>query len=259
MRTFMFGAAATLAVASLVQVATTAQAPASSSYKGPRTPDGKPDLNGIWQALSEAHFNLEPHSAQMGIQAGMGVVEGGTIPYKPEAAKKQKENFENRFSADPLNKCYLPGVPRVTYLPFPFEIHYSPTHVIMASAFHHATRTIYTDGTPHAQALDLWMGDSRGRWEGDTLVVDSNDFNDQTWFDAAGHFHSDELHVVERFSLLDPDHMNYEATIEDPKVFTRPWKMSLILYRRLEKNLQLLDYDCVEFFWVNYLKRTAGK
>ena len=167
MRTFMFAAAATLAVASYVQVTTTAQTPASSSYKGPRTPDGKPDLNGIWQALSEAHFNLEPHSAQMEIQAGMGVVEGGTIPYKPEAAKNTRK-ISTIVQRQPLNKCYLPSVPRVTYLPFPFEIHYSPTHVIMASAFHHATRTVYTDGTPHAQALDLSMGDSRGRWEGDT-------------------------------------------------------------------------------------------
>src|SRR5262245_43567122 len=122
-------AALAAGVVSLGLVDVAAQAPA---YKGPRTPDGKPALNGIWQVLNEAHLNLEPHSAQMGVPGGIGVVEGDLIPFTPEAAKKRKENFENRFAADPLSKCYLPGVPRVTYLPFPFEIHHTPKYVVMA-------------------------------------------------------------------------------------------------------------------------------
>jgi hypothetical protein len=184
------------------------------------------------------------------------VVEGGTIPYKPEALAKRKENHEKRATADPLLRCYLPGVPRITYVPLPFEIVQTPKYVTIAYEFAHARRIIYTDGSPHVEALEFWMGDSRGRWEGDTLVVDSNSFNDKTWFDKAGNYHSDALHVVERYTPIDPQHITYEATIEDPKVFTRPWKLSLMLYRRLEAGLQLLDYDCVSFFWK---KTIAGK
>jgi hypothetical protein len=236
----------------------TAQPPArqSGGYTGPRTPDGKPDLNGIWQVFNAAHWDLEPHSAEEGVPAGQGVVEGGTIPYKPEALAKRKENHEKRATADPLLRCYLPGVPRITYVPLPFEIVQTPKYVTIAYEFAHARRIIYTDGSPHVEALEFWMGDSRGRWEGDTLVVDSNSFNDKTWFDKAGNYHSDALHVVERYTPIDPQHITYEATIEDPKVFTRPWKLSLMLYRRLEAGLQLLDYDCVSFFWK---KTIAGK
>jgi len=237
-----------------------AQAPASQGraggYRGPRTSDGKPDLNGIWQVLNSANWDIEPHSAQEGVPAGQGVVEGGSIPYQPAALAKRKENFERRATSDPLSKCYLPGVPRVTYVPLPFEITQTPKYVTIAYEIAHARRIIYTDGSPHVKALEFWMGDSRGRWEGDTLVVDSIDFTDKTWFDKAGNFHSTELHVVERYTPMDPDHINYEVTIEDPKVFTRPWKMSMIIYRRVEKGLQLLEYDCVSFFWQ---KALAGK
>jgi hypothetical protein len=134
-------------------------------------------------------------------------------------------------------------------VPLQFEIVQTPKYVVMAYEYAHTRRIIYTDGSPHVEALDFWMGDSRGRWEGDTLVVDSVDFNDQTWFDKAGNFHSDALHVIERFTPIDQDHLDYGVTIEDPKVYTRPWKMNMIIYRRLEKGLQLLDYDCVSFFW----------
>jgi hypothetical protein len=229
---------------------------AGGRYQGPRTSDGKPDLNGIWQVLNSAHWNLEPHSPEEGVPGGQGVVEGGSIPYQPWALEKRKENAARRATADPLSKCYLPGVPRVTYVPLPFEIVQTPTYVVIAYEIAHARRIIYTDGSPHVEALEFWMGDSRGKWEGDTLVVSTNNLTDKTWLDKAGNFHSTALHVIERYTPRGPDHIQYEVTLEDPKVYTRPWKMNMILYRRVEPAVQLLDYDCVSFFW----KRTlAGK
>jgi hypothetical protein len=232
---------------------------AASSYNGPRTPDGKPDLNGIWQVINTAHWNVEAHSASEGVPAGFSVVDGGTIPYQPEALKKRNENFQNRMTADPLRKCYLPGVPRATYLPFPFEITQTPTHIGLAYEFAHATRTVFMDGTPHMDDLDFWMGDARGKWDGDTLVVDTVSLNDQTWFDEAGNFHSAALKVTERYQPIDATHMNYEVTLDDPKVFTRPWKMNMIIYRRLEKNLELLEYECAEHVYQKLFKERAEK
>ena len=231
----------------------------AGSYTGPRTPDRKPDLNGIWQVLGTAHWNLEGHSASEGVPAGFSVVEGGTIPYQPWALAKRNENFQNRLTADPLRRCFLPGVPRAIYLPLPFEITQTPKHVLIAHEFAHATRTIFLDGTPHLDDLDFWMGDARGKWEGDTLVVDTISLGDKTWFDQAGNFHSDVLKVVERFTPMDATHINYQATIDDAKVFTRPWKMSLIIYRRLEKNLELLDYECAEHVYEKLFKGRGGK
>jgi hypothetical protein len=231
----------------------------TSAYNGPRTPDRKPDLNGMWQVLGTAHWNVEAHSASEGVPAGFSVVEGGTIPYQPWALAKRNENFQNRLMADPLRKCYMPGVPRAMYLPFPFEITQTPKHVGIAYEFAHATRTIFLDGTPHMEDLDFWMGDARGKWEGDTLVVDTVSLGDKTWFDEAGNFHSDALKVVERFTPMDATHINYEATIDDAKVFTRPWKLSLIIYRRLEKNLELLDYECAEHVYEKLFKGRGGK
>ena len=222
-----------------------------AAYTGRRTVDGKPDLNGIWQVLNSAHWNLEPHSPEDGVPGGQGVVEGGTIPYKPEALTKRQENYEKRATADPMLHCYLPGVPRITYVPLPFEIVQTPKYVVFAYEYAHARRIAYTDGSPHVEALEFWMGDSRGKWEGDTLVIDTKNFNDKTWFDKAGNFHSEALRVVERYTPRSRDHIWYEATIEDPKVFTRPWKISMMLYRRLDPGVQLLDYDCVSFFWKN--------
>jgi hypothetical protein len=214
----------------------------------PRTANGKPDLSGIWQAFNTANVNLLDHSAQKAEPAGQSVVEGNEIPYQPSALQKKKENYANRAAADPENKCYLPGVPRITYLGLPFQIFQRPDLVTMLYEHAHANRFIYTNGTPHPKGpIDWWMGDSRGHWEGDTLVVDNVHFNDQTWFDHAGDFHSEELHVVERYSLIDKDHINYEVRIEDPKVFTRPWNLSMVLYRRVEKNFQLLEYECYGF------------
>ena len=219
----------------------------------PRASDGKPDLSGIWQVLNTADWNIQDHQAQPGVPAGQGVVEGDEIPYQPWATAKKKENFESRATADPRAKCYLPGVPRITYTPLPFQIFQSPKQLTLLYEYAHATRTIYTNGSKHPDGhIDWWLGDSRGQWEGDTLVVDIVDFNDQTWFDRAGNFHSDELHVVERYTLVDRDHINYGATIEDPKVFARPWKMSMVLYRHKEKNIQLLEYECYGFEFEKY-------
>ena len=226
-------------------------------YTGPRTPDGKPNLNGIWQVMNSAQWDIEAHSPDEGVPGGQGVVEGGDIPYQPAALAKRKENAQNR-AKDPLSKCYLPGVPRAMYVPLPFEITQSPKNIVMAFEFAHARRIIYTDGTPHVEALEFWMGDSRGKWDGDTLVVDTIDFTDKTWLDKAGNFHSTALHVVERFTPMGPNHINYEATMEDPKVYTRPWKMSMPIYRRMERNLQLLDYDCVSFFWRSWEKKNVS-
>ena len=231
----------------------------ASAYNGPRTPDRKPDLNGIWQVLGTAHWNVEAHSASEGVPAGLGVVEGGTIPYQPWALAKRNENFQNRLMADPLRKCFMPGVPRATYLPFPFEITQTPKHIGIAYEFAHTTRTIFLDGTPHLEDLDFWMGDARGKWEGDTLVVDTVSLGDKTWFDEAGNFHSDALKVVERFTPIDATHINYEATIDDAKVFTRPWKLSMVIYRRVEKNLELLDYECAEHMYEKLFKGRGGK
>jgi hypothetical protein len=232
-----------------------AQAPAA--YNGPRTPDRKPDLNGIWQALGTAHWNLEAHSASEGIPAGFSVVEGGAIPYQPWALAKRNENLQKRLTDDPLRKCYMPGVPRATYLPFPFEITQMPNHIGIAYEFAHATRTIFLTGAAHLEDLDFWMGDGRGTWEGDTLVVDTVSLGDKTWFDAAGNFHSDALKVVERFTPIDATHINYTATLDDAKVFTRPWTIGLILYRRLEKNLELLDYECAEHVYDKLFKKSG--
>jgi len=231
-------------VAAAVSIAG-AQTPSSTL---PRTPDGKPDLSGIWQVMNTAAWDIQDHTAQKGVPAGVGVVVGGEIPYKPEALAKKRENYANRATADPESKCYLPGVPRIMYMSYPFQIFQKPNQITMLFEYVHATRPIYTNGTQHPPGhIDWWMGDSRGRWEGDTLVVDVVHFNDQTWFDRAGNFHSEQLHLVERFTPLDRDHITYEVTVEDPKVFTAPWRMSMVLYRHREPNAQLLEYECFTF------------
>lgn len=213
----------------------------------PRTPDGKPDMSGIWQAVNSAAWNILPHSAEQDVPAGLGVVEGNEIPYRPEAAAKQRENYANRAKLDPETKCWLPGVPRATYMGFPFQIVQTPTQVSILYEYAHTLRNIFMNSAHPKGPIEFWMGDSRGTWEGDTLVVDVVHFNDQTWFDRAGNHHSEQLHVVERYTPIDRDHINYEVTIEDPKVFTRPWKMSMPLYRRLDRNIQLLEYECTAF------------
>lgn len=218
-----------------------------SVYRVPRTADGKPDLQGIWQVLNTAAWDIEDHGADLGIPAGQGVVEGGILPYHPTALAKRNANKAKRAALDPEAKCYLPGVPRLAYMPFPFRIVQVPGHVIFAYEYRTATRTVGTENKPHPQTPAFWLGDSRGRWEGDTLVIDVTSFTDQTWFDRAGNFHSDALHVVERYTRTGPDHLTYEVTVEDPQVFTRPWKMSMPIYRRQEKNLVILAYECQSY------------
>ena len=213
----------------------------------PRTADGRPDLSGVWQALTTAHADIEPHAAARDVPAGLGVVEGGALPYQPWALARREENRRNRQARDTEPRCFLPGVPRIMYMPFPFQIVQTPTLVLLLFEYASATRNVFMD-RPHLEGpIEWWMGDSRGRWEGDTLVVSVAHFNDQTWFDRAGNFHSEALRVLERYTMIDADHIRYTATIEDGKVFTRPWAMSLILYRHLEPNAQVLDFPCHAF------------
>ena len=230
----------------LVQAGAQAPSTHADAYVPPRTADGLPDLQGIWQVLDTAAWDIEDHNASPGVPGGQGIVEGTGIPYQPWALAKKKENFEVRKTADPLTKCYMPGVPRITYMPFPLQILQTPRAVAILYEYIHINRVIYTDRSPHpyGPVVDFWMGDSRGRYEGDSLVVDVTNLNDQTWFDAAGNFHSEALHLVERYTRIGPDHLAYEVTVEDPKVFTQPWKMSTTLYRRKEKNPQILEYEC---------------
>ena len=208
----------------------------------PRTADGKPNLQGIWQAQSTAAADLQDHAARNNMLAGRSVVVGGEIPYQPLAAAKRIENFQNRLKSDPLGQCYLPGVPRVMYLDFPFQIFQTPGAVAMAFEWSLAYRLIHTDGSQHAD-LDSWMGDSRGRWEGDTLVVDVANQNDKTWLDMAGDFHSDALHVVERYRMTEANTIEYEATMEDLKVFSKPWTIRLAFHRRTDRD-RLFEYVC---------------
>jgi hypothetical protein len=230
--------------------------PAIAQNPIPRMPGGKPNLNGLWQSMTTAYWDLEDHSAQPGpvlqlgaigaIPAGAGVVEGGKIPYKPEALAKKKQNFANRLKLDPEVKCYLPGVPRATYMPYPFQIVQSQNDVLISYTYDSAARIILVSKHRDAE-LDTWMGTSNGKWEGDTFVVDVTGFNGRAWLDRAGNFATDSAHVVERYSMLDANTLNYEATIEDPEVFTRPWKISFPLYRHRDKGARLFDMKCVEF------------
>ena len=232
--------------------------------------NGKPDLNGIWQTINTANWDIQAHSAKPAlamrpgpvvpipakeviafgavgsVPSGLGVVEGDELPYKPEALKKKQENQENWLTRDPEIKCFLPGVPRATYQPFPFQIFQSNSAVFIAYEFAGAVRNIYLKD-PGPPQIDSWMGISHGVWEGDTFVVRTSGFNDQSWFDRAGNHHSDQMKVTERFTMTSPDHINYSATIDDPGTFTKPWTMSMPLYRRIEKNAQLGQFKCVEF------------
>ena len=225
-----------------------AEAPGSAAHH--------PNLNGIWQALNEANWDLEDHGAQPSpvvatgalgaAPGGLGVVEGGEIPYLPAALAQRKENFAKRMELDPEVKCYLPGVPRATYMPYPFQIVQSDKSIFIGYEYANAVRTIFMEKRSDPP-VDSWMGQSVGHWEGNTLVVEVTGLNDQSWFDRSGNFHSDALRVVERYTPAGPNVINYQALIEDPKTFSRPGKISMPLYRRLEKNMQLLEFKCVEF------------
>lgn len=234
----------------------TSAARTPTQYRAPRTPDGRPNLNGIWQAINDAEYDIQAHDARPGpivvmgawggIPPSLGVVEGGPLPYRPEALAKKKENQANALALDPTVKCFLPGIPRATYMGFPFQITQSPQYVAFTYGYDFASRAVEI-GMKSKAPVDSWMGWSSGSWDGDTLVVDVTAQVEDTWFDRAGDYHSDELRVVERYTPASPNSLLYEVTIDDPKVYTRPWKMSMPLYRRLEKNIQLLDYNCVPF------------
>src|SRR5581483_4608263 len=236
---------ARLPIAALVMFL--AAAAQQKAYRAPRTPDGKPDLQGIWEARNTANGSLEAHSASLGIRAGESVIVDpahGKIPYQPAAREKQNENFANRAAADPVQKCFLPGVPRITYMPYPFEIFQTPEFVAVTYEYEHASRTIHMKNSQHLDNIEFWMGDSRGHWDGDTLVVDVADNNGDTWLDSSGNHHSNAMHVVERYTRTGPDTLQYEATIEDPKTFTKPFKIRMPLYRHTERGAQLYEYEC---------------
>ena len=229
---------------SVLSVISTGILAADSNFKAPRAADGiHPDLNGIWQVMNEANFDIEMHMAR---PASLGVVEGGKIPYKPEALAIKKENQLHWLERDPEIKCYLPGVPRATYIPQPFQIFQGDDSIFITYQYAGADRDIFMKD-PGPAPVDSWMGQSVARWEGDTLVIDVTGQNASTWFDRSGNHHSDQLHVEERYTMTSPNHIQYEATITDPQTFTKPWKISMPLYRRMEPNVQILDFKCVEF------------
>lgn len=250
---------ASAAGALLFAAALAACSPSASppeTYRAPRTPDGTPDLNGIWQSNNTANWNIEAHPARQGpvfalgaafsVPPGMGVVEGDELPYLPEALATRDANAANWTTRDPEVKCFMPGIPRATYMPYPFQIVQSADTVLFAYEFASASRVVRMNSQEPSPA-PAWMGWSVGKWEGETLVIDVTDHMAETWFDRAGNFHSDALKVTERYTAIDANTLQYEATVEDPKVFSRPWKMSMPLYRRREPNARLMEYKCVEF------------
>lgn len=248
------------------------QSAAPAVAAGPDTPGriaGKPDLSGVWETNNTANWDLLTHEARpmvgqpgllpntqvlaapvlalgtLGwVPPGLGVVEGDAIPYKPWAAQRKKENQEHWLDRDPEIKCFQPGIPRGIYLGQPFQIVQSSTQIQMIFQYANAQRTIHmTKMEPYPNVL--WMGYAVGHWEGDTLVVEDSNFTDATWLDRAGDFHSDALRVTERYTPMGPNVIQYEATLNDPQVFTRPWKIRMPIYRRLEPNAQLMDFKCV--------------
>jgi hypothetical protein len=263
-RTSIVAVAAVLVAAlAVLERPVSGQSPAG--YRAPRSKngDGSPDLNGIWQALNTANWDLQDHPQGAGplyqlgamffVPPGRGVVEGGEIPYLPAALAKKKANFEKRIMTDPRDrsigdpelKCYMPGVPRAAYMPYPFQILQGAKEILFVYQFAKANRVIHMGKAAEAR-VDTWMGTSNGRWEGDTLVVDVTGLNGESWLDRAGNYVSDNAHIVERYTPISPDHLYYEATIEDSTVFTRPWKIAMPLYRRVEKPAELLEVNCVE-------------
>ena len=262
---------AAVAVIAVISVAVKPVSGQSSASQVPRTTDGSPDFSGIWQANNTANWDLQTHLARpmvaqpgvyadipvlaapvvalgsMGwIPAGLGVVEGDEIPYQPWAAQRKAENAENWLDRDPELRCFMPGVPRAMYLPYPFEVIHTNDRIMMNFEFSGATRFVHLEDV-EGYPGEAFMGHSEGHWEGDTLVVDVTSFTPNTWFDRSGNFHSDALHVVERYTPISRDAIQYEATIEDEKVFTRPWTISMPLYRRLEDDARLLEFRCAEF------------
>ena len=223
---------------------------AQKPFSPPRLSDGvTPDLRGIWQAEGTAYVNIEGHGAQKRVAASKSIIvdpASGTIPYRPDALTQRNANFKLRTTTDPGTKCSQAGVPRATYVSSPLQILQSPGNFAIAYQDVHAFRIIYLDGRPHIERIDWWMGDSRGGWEGDSLVVDVRDLNSETWFDQAGNLHSEDMRVIERYTLSGPDTLVYEATMTDPKVFTQPWTIRVTLRRHKEPGFRLIEDECLE-------------
>jgi hypothetical protein len=250
---------ATAAIASMAGCAQqTGPGEASDDVFEPERIAGQPNINGIWQAMNSANWNLEAHSAEKldefwalgslaAIPAGTSVIDGdGKIPYKPEALAQRQENRAGWPKSDPETLCYLPGIPRATYMPFPFQIVQGGGDILFVYTYASANRLVNM-GEPIVPPVDTWMGQSNGRWDGDTLVVETTGFNDRTWFDRAGNYHTSALKVTERFTPVSENHLDYSATIEDPNVFTRPWTINMPLYRHIEADAQILEFKCVPF------------
>jgi hypothetical protein len=212
----------------------------------PRLSNGRPDFSGIWQTTSPADFDLEPHAGRRDAPPGAGVIDGKVIPYTPEALARRKQNFAVRTTNDPRLKCWTLGVPRSVYYPEPFQILQRQRDLTLVHQFGHQVRTIHTNGSLHPLegGQEFWLGDSRGKWEGDTLVVDVVDFHDETWLDRSGNYHSLDLHVIERWKYLDANTIEYQATLEDKQVYTKPWTLSVLLHRNREKHAQLIEDYC---------------
>jgi hypothetical protein len=227
-----------------------------TAVSGQSTGRARTDLSGIWQAANTAHWDLEPHAAEAGpvpqlgallaVPPGPGVVVGGSIPYLPAALDRRRQNRAQRWTADPEIKCFMPGVPRANYMPYPFQIVQGTDTIMMTYEFADAVRIVNMKDPGPAPA-NSWMGWNVGRWEGNTLVVDVTAQHDDTWLDRSGNYHSDEMHVVERYTLRSPDVLLYEATIEDPKVFSKPWTLRVPLYRQADENAQLMEFKCIPF------------
>jgi hypothetical protein len=248
---------AKLGLLTLVGIFSITQA-AAQSGDIQRTPSGKPDLSGIWQAMTSAHYDVEPHAASEGAHPGLmgaisatppglGIVEGGRIPYNEQSRRVRDENKANALENDPLTKCYMPGVPRANYMPFPFQIVQSESVILIAYEVAESNRIVYVDQPELESQVDAWMGHSNAHWEGDTLVVRVSGQMPDTWFDRSGNHHSYEMVVEERWTATGADHVQYEATIMDPNTFTEPWTISFPLYRHVADNMQLLEFKCAEF------------
>ena len=251
-------AALVAALAAFAPSSAAGQEPAAPAqpYAPARTPDGRPDLQGVWRVWNLARYDVEPHGASQGVPAGPGVIvdpAGGMIPYRPWALARKEENFASSRitypydplqNPDPVARCYIPGVPRVTYLGWPFEIVQTGEFVAIVYEWMHFRRMIPLNDRSVLEGINLWGGVSRGRWEGDTLVVRVTNLSDWAWLDMAGNFHSNAVRVEERYTLVGPDTLDYEVTIEDPNVYTRPWTMRMPIQR--QRDMPLLEYECHE-------------